>query len=288
MPIAPNLKRLSQFDTTGDGLKRGVSQLEDNVAAALGRIAQQATPLASPTSLHTADVTALLDQVVVASGTFAVTLPVATSVNAGRRISDELEAGTVTVKPTTGLVQGAATDVRTTAGRYEYMSDGVGWWRPPVGAGGGGSVSSVTSGGAGITVSPTTGAVVVTPTLFGPAAAGDVPASGGGTAKFLRADGTWQTPASGGLSFTQFSKDIGRGTSGHFDLTGLSGLTAGKDVLLVQTAQPIASKGNARDEFEMDSIELTGYVVDATTIRAYWQASGIVVGTYNFAYQVGA
>jgi hypothetical protein len=68
----------------------------------------------------------------------------------------------------------------------------------------------------------------------------------------------------------------------------LSGLTAGKNVLVVQTAQQVTSKGNARDEFEMDGINLTGYVVDANTIRVYWHAPSVVVGTYAFAYQVGA
>jgi hypothetical protein len=84
-----------------------------------------------------------------------------------------------------------------------------------------------------------------------------------------------------------FTKDLGAAEySGTFDITGLSGLTVGKNVTIVQTAQPIASKGNARDEFEMDAIELTGYVVDAATIRAYWQAPSVVVGTYAFAYTV--
>lgn len=90
----------------------------------------------------------------------------------------------------------------------------------------------------------------------------------------------------GGLSLTNFIQNIGPGTSGNFTLTGLSGLTADKDVIAVQTAQPIPSKGGARDEFEMDNIELTGYVVDATSIKFYWNASGIVGGDYAFAYQV--
>jgi len=99
-------------------------------------------------------------------------------------------------------------------------------------------------------------------------------------------------PASGGagLTFTDFTKDLGTArTSGTFDVTGLAGLTIGKDVALWQTAQPIVSKGNSRDEFEMDDIQLTGYVFAADTVRAYWNAHGsTVVGTYAFAYQVSA
>jgi hypothetical protein len=86
---------------------------------------------------------------------------------------------------------------------------------------------------------------------------------------------------------TAFTKDLGAARqSGTFDITGLSGLTADKVVTIVQTAAQIASKGNARDESEMDQIKLTGYVVDASTIRAYWQAPSVVVGTYAFAYSV--
>lgn len=94
------------------------------------------------------------------------------------------------------------------------------------------------------------------------------------------------TVLSAGAGLTDFTKDLGNAYSGTFDITGLSGLTPGKNVTVVQTAQAIASKGNARDEFEMSDIQLTGYVVDAATIRVYWNADDIVVGTYAFAYAV--
>ncbi len=95
--------------------------------------------------------------------------------------------------------------------------------------------------------------------------------------------------AGGGLTLTAFSQDLGVGdTSGTFDITGLSGLTTDKAVIVVQTAAPITSKGDARDEFEWDAIQATGYVVNATTIRVYWSSPGVVVGTYNFAYGVSA
>lgn len=91
----------------------------------------------------------------------------------------------------------------------------------------------------------------------------------------------------GGSVYTEFTKDLGVARrSGTFNITGLSGLTADKVVSIVQTAAPIASKGNARDEPEMDLIRATGYVVNTTTIRAYWQAQGVMVGSYNFAFQV--
>lgn len=96
-------------------------------------------------------------------------------------------------------------------------------------------------------------------------------------------------PASGGgLTFTDFTRDLGvANSSGTFDITGLSGLTSGRSVLVVQTPQAIASKGNATDEPEMNTIVCTGYVVNNTTIRVYWYADSVVVGTYAFAYAVG-
>lgn len=89
------------------------------------------------------------------------------------------------------------------------------------------------------------------------------------------------------VTLTTFTKDLGVGAkSGGFTLTGLSGLTIDKVVSIIQTAGAITSKGNARDESEMDSITVTGYVLDSSTIKCFWHATGIVVGTYEFAYFV--
>jgi len=87
--------------------------------------------------------------------------------------------------------------------------------------------------------------------------------------------------------YKKFTQDLGVAkTSGTFDITGLIGLNPDDVVEVVQTADPIASKGNARNEFEMELIALTGYVVDNTTIRVYWNATGVCVGVYAFAYLV--
>jgi len=111
---------------------------------------------------------------------------------------------------------------------------------------------------------------------------------------FLKADSTqadglaWSTPAAAAPVFNEFTKDIGVAhQAGTFDITGLSGLTPAKPVQVWQTNAQVASKGNARDELEMDGIQLTGYVVDANTIRCHWSAPHIVVGIYAFAYLVG-
>lgn len=108
--------------------------------------------------------------------------------------------------------------------------------------------------------------------------------SGGKTVVTINGGGVGGDPV-----FTAFTKDLGTAKrSGTFDITGLSGLTANKVVNIIQTNAEISSKGNARDESEMDHISVTGYVVDSTTIRAYYSAPSVVVGEYAFAYLVSA
>lgn len=90
------------------------------------------------------------------------------------------------------------------------------------------------------------------------------------------------------IAFDLVSKDLGvSNRSGTFDITGLSGLTADKPVIIMQSASGIPSKGDARDEPEMDQIQATGYTVNTTTIRVYWWCPNVVVGTYEFEYLVG-
>jgi len=98
----------------------------------------------------------------------------------------------------------------------------------------------------------------------------------------------WNADHTGFSAFTNYSVDLGTArTSGTFDITGLSGLTTDKPVLIFQSSSPIPSKGDARDEPEFDRIQAAGYVVNATTIRVSWWAPGVVVGTYEFEYAVG-
>jgi hypothetical protein len=113
-------------------------------------------------------------------------------------------------------------------------------------------------------------------------------------------DTAWRTnsPAAGGgggggLAFTTVEKDLGaQGLwSGSFDITGLAGLVAGKQVLVVQKPGPYTGKGNREDEVEMDVVQATGYVVDAATIRVFWAVglfSGPMKGNVKFGYAVSA
>lgn len=93
--------------------------------------------------------------------------------------------------------------------------------------------------------------------------------------------------SSSGVAFTEFAQDLGAGrSSGFFDITVFTGLTVGKFVQVVQTGTPIASKGAAQDEGEMDSIIAYGYALSSTIIRVHWRATGVVAGIYQFAYLV--
>ena len=108
----------------------------------------------------------------------------------------------LTVTPNTGLVViqqriysgGSLIGGGPAGGRASYFLRGDGKWATPAGA-----VSSVsaaasaTSTGAPLVITPTTGAVVVTPQAYaGGANVGHVPAGGSATT-FLRGDGTWVT-----------------------------------------------------------------------------------------------
>ena len=105
--------------------------------------------------------------------------------------------------------------------------------------------------------------------------------------------GFFALPAGGGLTLTTVEKDLGALPlySGTFDITGLSGLTANKPVLVQQAVGPYTNKGTLQDEAEMDQVSATGYVADATTVRVYWTCppkAGPLAGNVKFNYAVSA
>jgi hypothetical protein len=100
-------------------------------------------------------------------------------------------------------------------------------------------------------------------------------------------DSPFFLPGPPGLSagaWVEFTKDLGVARrSGTFDVTGFSGLTVGAPVLVVQTDTAIASKGNATDEGEMNTIVVTAYALTTSSIRCFWYSDAVQVGTYAFA-----
>ena len=72
--------------------------------------------------------------------------------------------------------------------------------------------------------------------------------------------------------------------SGFFTITGLSGLTVGKQVIVTQALAPYTGKGARADEGEMDALTLKAFVADANTIKVAWESSTRVRGNFKFNY----
>jgi hypothetical protein len=113
----------------------------------------------------------------------------------------------------------------------------------------------------------------------------------GGTANFLREDGTFAAPTAS-LALTTVELNLGAAPNarrgGHVQITGLAGLTAGKPVLIQQAAGPYTGKGTRADEAEVDMLTLAAKVLNATTIDVYWQSKNRVRGNFKFNYLVSA
>ena len=153
----------------------------------------------------------------------------ASGVNASITITGTLDAGTIT--DNTGST-GAVGQVLSMSGA------GLTWITPAAG-----TVTSVTlnpaspigvSTGSPLSISPTTGAVVVTPFVFaGSTNIGFVPEYTGGspTTVFLRGDGTWQVPPGG--------------AGGVTSVTGTLGSSAGLPALVAPTTGAVQIQFNS-------------------------------------------
>jgi len=98
--------------------------------------------------------------------------------------------------------------------------------------------------------------------------------------------------ASGSPTLTTVEKDLGPLASrdGSFDITGLSGLVADKQVIVNQSNAVYTGKGTLKDEVEMDQAYASGYVLSATSIRVRWACGrfGVLKGNVKFNYLVSA
>ena len=168
---------------------------------------------------------------------------------------------------------GAVTFLRVNADNTVSTLDAASF-RTAIGAGTGNGNGTVTSVGvssngtyaSAITVgaSPvtTSGTITITPNIFGSAAPGVVPQSGGGTTNFLRADGTWAAPPGGGGSGTVTSVTV-NGTSGRITSTGSPITTSGSiTVDLATTAVTAGTYGSATQ-------------VPVMTVDAYGRVTGV-------------
>jgi hypothetical protein len=71
---------------------------------------------------------------------------------------------------------------------------------------------------------------------------------------------------------------------GIFIITGLTGLTIGKQIIINQAATNYTGKGTRIDESQMDTIIAKAFVESATTIKVYWRSERMVKGFYKFNY----
>jgi hypothetical protein len=123
------------------------------------------------------------------------------------------------------ITTGAAGQVLTTNGL------GILYWANVSGTGTVTSVgvSSIGANSGALTIgsSPVTGAgvITITPNVFTSGTAGIVPASGGGTSNYLRADGTWSTPPGGGGGGSGTVTSVGINSS-TLQVTGTNPVTS--------------------------------------------------------------
>jgi len=96
----------------------------------------------------------------------------------------------------------------------------------------------------------------------------------------------------GGLTLTTVEISLGTPPlgrlAGKFQITGLSGLTVAKPVLIHQANGPYTGKGTLADEAEMDQLTVTGKVISASAIQCYWNSFKKVRGNFKFDYAVSA
>lgn len=108
-------------------------------------------------------------------------------------------------------------------------------------------------------------------------------------ADVLRGDGTFgAVPIVFGTAEVSLVAAPNARHSGHVQITGLAGLTAGKPVLVNQAPGPYTGKGTRADEAEMDQVSFIGKVLSATVIDLYWEAVHFVRGNFKVLYVVGA
>jgi hypothetical protein len=134
-------------------------------------------------------------------------------------------------------------------------------------AAGSGTVTSVGifSGNAAITVTntpiTTSGNIIVTANQFTSIAPGFVPASGGGTTNFLRADGTWIAPTGGAGTVTSVTVN---GTSGRITSSGSPITSSGSITVDLATSGVTANTYGSSTQVPVLTVDAYGRVTSVT------------------------
>lgn len=84
----------------------------------------------------------------------------------------------------------------------------------------------------------------------------------------------------------QFEVNIGPPffKAGRFKVTVPGPMQVNSPIRISQGAGPYTGKGSRADEAEMDSVNITAYASDPTTLQCYWNASGPIAGNFKFVY----
>lgn len=91
----------------------------------------------------------------------------------------------------------------------------------------------------------------------------------------------------GSTIFTTVEKNLGTvpRLQGEFTIAG-AGFTVGRPVLIVQASGPYTGKGTRADE-ALDMAAANGYVLNASTIKVFWQAlRSPLKGNVKFNYAI--
>lgn len=113
---------------------------------------------------------------------------------------------------------------------------------------------------------------------------GSVPASGGGTANYLRADGTWTAP--GGITWTSAEVDFGAGWSddGEFTITD-AGITAASSMLLSVSGSATTVDNDAATHAIASSVFEFGYTPAAGSASVRIRPTfGACTGKFSIRY----
>lgn len=116
---------------------------------------------------------------------------------------------------------------------------------------------------------------------------GLVPASGGGTANFLRADGTFAAPTAS-LSITSFEQNLGSTPTwrGKFTVVD-AGISSSSKIQIWQRFAELTGKGTRADENEMDFLDVHA---EAGTgqMTVYWQTKPMLTMSPPSAGEAGS
>lgn len=131
-------RQITEFPREPMSLGRALDTFEDNVAQSFRIVGDSFLAILRPTPRKAANYTAVLNELVTAdtsAGSFTVTLPDASALNAGQSVAvvRPSAANTLTVRAPSTNVQGQVPNtgdaVPATVGLYVYISTGNDWWR---------------------------------------------------------------------------------------------------------------------------------------------------------------